>query len=128
MGAVITERVGVADARLAAIQAGRWLVILGVRLRPQARPISRWTPCYAALLCDDAPDAQRLATCRLYLDAVRVQAAQERWVWEADHNASAVEEAERPWRTTERGMALCAIARLLETAIAGMEVAERLSR
>lgn len=128
MGAVITERVGVADARLAAIEAGRWLVVLGVRLRPQARPISRWTPCYAALLCDDAPDAERVAACRRYLDAVRFQVAQELSIWEADHDASAVEGAERAWRTTQRGMALGAIARLLETAIAGMEAAGTASR
>lgn len=127
MGAMTTLPAGVADARLAAVEAGRWLVILGFRLRPQARPISRWTPCYAALLSDDAPDAERLATCRRYLDAVRLQAAQERWVWESDCDASAAVNAEHPWRTTERGMALSAIARLLETAITGMEANETAS-
>lgn len=115
--------IDVVAARRAAAQAGRWLVILGFRLRPQAQPISRWTSCYADLLGGEASDADRLATCRRYLEAVRLQIERERWSWEADHHPATVEQDERAWRTTERGMALKAIEQLLHEAVIGLDSA-----
>jgi hypothetical protein len=121
MNSVSMPPFDVEAARNAAAQAGRWLVVLGFRLRPKARPISRWTKCYANFLSDSATDVDRVAACRQYLDAVCLQIEFERWTWEAHYPPTSSDPDERAWRTTERGMALIAIAQLLREAIKGLE-------
>lgn len=105
-------------------RAAKWLALIRFRSHAAAPSFSESVSHYNVLLSRDAPDAERLESCRTMLVSVRRQLVVE------ELNANATIATERPtdpygaeWRITERGAVLHVIADLLSEAIGSFEIA-----